>query len=101
MYQNEFSVENSRRFAFKESDLFLSTAKKSGNDFRAFGVIRTVGSITRNKELEVVAINGRMATHGNKLADMIQTQICGNSDNSESSIFEVDSQQPFSKRQVP
>ncbi len=87
MYQNEFSAENSRKFSFKESDLMLNKKTKSDNDFRAFGVIRMADS--RNRELEVVAINGRIATHGHKLADVIQTQISCNSDKSESTKTEV------------
>ncbi|KAL9186572.1 hypothetical protein ACHAXT_005810 [Thalassiosira profunda] len=75
MHPKEFSQENCIELVFGEG-----RHGKGSTNFRAFGAMSAVsveeeGEAVRNKELEMVSINGRLATHNDKLADGLLGQV--------------------------
>ena len=55
-------------------------SSRSQTSFRAFGALNIKMEesdidVARDRDLEIIAINGRLATHGDKLADDILSQI--------------------------
>ena len=83
VYPNEFIEENSIELAFEENkDTSNSKKDSSRTNFRVFGALCISDDgdedIVRNRELEVVSINGRLATHSDKLADIILKLCRGN-----------------------
>ena len=93
VYQTDFSQENCIELACEESQLLPNHVEKknrssmtSNNCLRAFGVLVLPkyehvgeGFGVRSREFEIIAINGRQATYGNELADIVQRAIkqCG------------------------
>ncbi|KAL7527397.1 hypothetical protein ACHAXR_001937, partial [Thalassiosira sp. AJA248-18] len=79
LYPNEFTQENSIELAFEENQHTSSSNADNSRNFRAFGALCIFDDddddAVRNKELEVVAINVRTATHRDKLADNILSQV--------------------------
>lgn len=80
IYGNKFSSDSCKPFDVEECQLGSNFSKnKLAGSLRAFGVICLPnideGDATRSREFEIIAINGRIATHGNKIADLIQNLI--------------------------
>jgi DNA mismatch repair ATPase MutL len=81
MYPDDFPQENSTELSLEEDQ----------SKFHAFGVLSISkaddddGVALRNRELEIICINGRLATHRDRLADSIfgQMQQCRGSKSSE------------------
>jgi DNA mismatch repair ATPase MutL len=71
MYPDDFPPEDSTELSLEEDQ----------STFRAFGVLSIAkaddddGVAVRNRELEIICINGRLATHRDRLADAIFSQM--------------------------
>jgi hypothetical protein len=71
MYPDDFPPEDSTELSLEEDQ----------STFRAFGVLSIAavidgpGVAVRNRELEIICINGRLATHRARLADAIFSQM--------------------------
>jgi len=80
VYPNDFIEENSIELAFEENKETSNSKKDSSRtNFRVFGALcisdDSDEDTVRNRELEIVSINGRLATHSDKLADIILSQV--------------------------
>jgi hypothetical protein len=67
MYPDDFPPEDSTELSLEEDQ----------STFRAFGVlsIAKADDDVRNRDLEIICINGRLATHRARLADAIFSQM--------------------------
>jgi DNA mismatch repair ATPase MutL len=82
MYPDDFSHENTIEVSLDEENVDQSIVNKlSRCSFRAFGAFCITktdddeSAVVRNKELEIICINGRLATHRDRLADLIIGQL--------------------------
>jgi len=82
MYPDDFSQDNSIEVSLDEENVHQSKLNNlSQCTFRAFGAFCITktdddeSAVVRNKELEIICINGRLAAHRDRLAELIIGQL--------------------------
>ena len=82
IYLEEFSQDDLIELAYEENAHKPNSAGSNRQaNFRAFGALVCITEdipaidIVRTRELEITTINGRLATHGDRLADCIVNQV--------------------------
>ena len=82
MYPDDFSQEDSIEVSLDEENVHQSKVNNlSQCTFRAFGAFCITktdddeSAVVRNKELEIICINGRLAAHRDRLAELIIGQL--------------------------